>query len=117
MSPRMACSFRIKTSARICWPAPDGAIRNGHPLRVTLGLVTEILELGPLLERSVTTLSGGERQRVALGRAICSGPRLLLLDEPFASLDLALRRKLLPFLRRIRSRVSDSHAVCVARPA
>ena len=79
------------------------AVRNGHPLQATLRLVTEILELGPLLDRSVTTLSGGERQRVALGRAICSGPRLLLLDEPFASLDLALRRRLLPFVRRIRS--------------
>ncbi len=79
------------------------AARNGHPLGVRLRLVAEILELGPLLDRSVTTLSGGERQRVALGRAICSGPRLLLLDEPFASLDLALRRKLLPFIRRIRS--------------
>lgn len=79
------------------------AVQNGHPLHTTLQLVTEILELSPLLDRSVTTLSGGERQRVALGRAICSGPRLLLLDEPFASLDLALRRKLLPFLRRIRS--------------
>ena len=79
------------------------AILNGHPLQETLQLVTEILELSPLLDRSVTTLSGGERQRVALGRAICSGPRLLLLDEPFASLDLALRRKLLPFLRRIRA--------------
>ena len=79
------------------------AVQNGHPLQETFELVTEILELSPLLDRSVTTLSGGERQRVALGRAICSGPRLLLLDEPFASLDLALRRKLLPFLRRIRS--------------
>ena len=79
------------------------AMQNGHPLQETFELATEILELGSLLDRSVTTLSGGERQRVALGRAICSGPRLLLLDEPFASLDLALRRRLLPFLRRIRS--------------
>ena len=79
------------------------AVQNGHPLHQTLQLVTEILELSSLLDREVTTLSGGERQRVALGRAICSGPRLLLLDEPFASLDLALRRKLLPFVRRIRS--------------
>ena len=78
-------------------------MQNGHPLQETFELATEILELGSLLDRSVTTLSGGERQRVALGRAICSGPRLLLLDEPFASLDLALRRRLLPFLRRIRS--------------
>ena len=79
----------------------DRAIRCGLPIDEVLTTVTEILELGPLLERPVTMLSGGERQRVALGRAICSGPSLMLLDEPLAALDLSLRRRLLPFLRRL----------------
>ena len=78
------------------------AIGCGHDFEGMLAHVVDVLELSHLLERSVEDLSGGERQRVALGRALCSGPRLLLLDEPLASLDLQLRRRILPFLQRVR---------------
>ncbi len=86
-----------------------GAARSrdrGRSSAATFDSVCELLRLAPLLERRVASLSGGERQRVALGRAICSGPRLLLLDEPLASLDLPLRREVLPFLRRLRAESS-----------
>ncbi len=62
----------------------------------------ELLDLSKLLSRSTAALSGGERQRVALGRAVLSRPALLLLDEPLGGVDLTLRRRILPWLVRLR---------------
>ena len=70
--------------------------------RLHLEQVLALLEIGPLLARRPAQLSGGERQRVALGRALLCSPRLMLLDEPLASLDARLKQQILPFLRRVK---------------
>jgi molybdate transport system ATP-binding protein len=68
--------------------------------------VVSLLGLAPLLARRPHQLSGGERQRVGLGRALLSQPQLLLLDEPLASLDVARREEVLPYLQALRDQLN-----------
>ena len=80
-------------------PAHEPALRE-DPAQQTR--VTDLLDIGHLLDRRPGKLSGGERQRVALGRALLSKPRLLLLDEPLGSLDEGRKVEILPYLVRLR---------------
>jgi len=69
---------------------------------VAFSHAVDLLDIAPLLDRRPGKLSGGERQRVAFGRALLMKPRLLLLDEPLASLDAGRKEEILPYLERLR---------------
>ena len=83
---------------------------------ISLDAVLDILGIGHLLAARPETLSGGERQRVAIGRALLAAPRVLVMDEPLASLDAERKLEILPFIERLRDQLSlpivyVSHAI------
>lgn len=78
--------------------------RAGEAL-TTLGEAVRLLDIAPLLDRWPRTLSGGEARRVAIGRALLSSPRFLLLDEPLASLDAARAEGVMAAIERVRDEV------------
>ena len=70
--------------------------------RIVVEQAVELLGIGPLLPRRPVNLSGGERQRVAIARALLASPRLLLMDEPLASIDAARKSEILYYIERLR---------------
>src|SRR5690606_16817914 len=101
------------------WFAP----RHGRDRGDDLERVVDLLGIGGIMERRPARLSGGEKQRVAIGRALLSDPRLLLMDEPLASLDEQRQAEILPYIERLRDEskvpiVYVSHSIAeVARLA
>jgi molybdate transport system ATP-binding protein len=84
----------------------ERALKAGGSEEIRFDDVIRLLDLGRLLERATAALSGGERQRVAIGRALLSQPRLLLMDEPLAALDRASKEEILPYFEALHETLS-----------
>ena len=94
--PHLSVKQNLDYGRRMCGLPPDAA---------QMARIVGLLDIGSLIERRPGKLSGGERQRIAIGRALLMRPHLLLLDEPLASLDIARKREILPYLERLRDQV------------
>lgn len=92
--PHLFPHLSVRANLLYGWKRCDVANR-----RIGLDDLVDVLKIGHLLDRGVNNLSGGEKQRVALGRALLSNPRLLLMDEPLSALDDTLRFQIIPYLR------------------
>jgi molybdate transport system ATP-binding protein len=90
--PHMSVATNLRFGMRRVGPGP-----------IRFDEVIDLLGIGALLTRRPHTLSGGERQRVAIGRALLAQPHLLLMDEPLASLDIARKSEIMPYLTRLKT--------------
>lgn len=109
--PRLFPHYSVRSNLLYGYKRIPSAAR-----RISIEQVVTILGIGHLLERRIHKLSGGEQQRVAIGRALLTSPKLLLMDEPLTSLDIQRKQELIPFIHRLHEElripvVYVSHAI------